>query len=237
MKNEKEIYPILKDEDVDSYDSIRENLGVVLYARDTVKELEDEDEVIFVKDSVPGGIYMVAEVLMRESENVYYHIPLTTDLVVKEKLDIEEVFKEALLNMSKKIPMIFEKTTDRIKISPIFENPNFYVVHTDETFGASALFYPGVMEEIGDRLDNNYFIMPLTRDFVIVAADDGTKDADRLESYLVDQNKDLDMDAETFLSNTILYYNRATGLTTANEMKNKGKVIYINGLGDGNRLN
>lgn len=229
---EEKIYPILSDEDFESYEGIKGNFGVVLYSKKRLREIETEEDLIFVRDELPGEMMLVLEVLMRESDNVYYHIPVDTELVVREVLDMDEMFEDAFAIMSKSLPLVFEKTTDIVKISPLFEDPNFYVVHTDEMFGASAFFYPGVQDQIAEKLGHSYFVLPISREFLIVAADDGTKDLGRLQDILIEQNERDDTTEDTFLSNDVLYYDANTHvLDTANSAMNRGKVIYINSTG------
>ena len=89
------------------------------------------------------------------------------------------------------------------------------------------LFYDGMMKKLAKQLENSYFIMPLSRDLIIIAADDGTKDADRLQEILIEQNRKVP--SEERLSDTILYYDMMDEkLSTASEAKYKSNVVYLN---------
>lgn len=223
---EEKYFTIADSERAKCYDDIRDNLGVVIYSAEAVRKEEDELDTVFCKNEIPGGMYMVIEVLMLEPDG-YYHVPMETEIAVREKIDIDEMLDDALDCMERKIPAIFEKTTDRVNISLLFEDPNFYLIHTDEVFGASALFYHGMMEKIAKKFGHSYFIMPLTKDFFILAADDGTKDLDRLTEILIEQNEQYY--PEDCLTNSMLYYDMSKReLTTAADAKNRMNVVYIN---------
>ena len=207
------------------YDDIKDNLGVVVYSTDAARREEVENDTTFCKEDLPGGLTLVVEVLMHEPDG-YYHVPVETFVAVRESLDISDMFDDALECMERHFPAIFEKATDRVNVSMLFEDPNFYLIHTDEVFGASALFYEGMMERIAESFGCSYFIMPLTKDFFLLAADDGTKDADRLQDLLIDQNERIYPDDQ--LTSTLLYYDRATHrLTAASDAKNSN-VVYLN---------
>lgn len=207
------------------YDDIKDNLGVVVYSTDAARREEVENDTTFCKEDLPGGLTLVVEVLMHEPDG-YYHVPVETFVAVRESLDISDMFDDALECMERHFPARFEKATDVVNVSMLFEDPNFYLIHTDEVFGASALFYEGMMEQIAESFGCSYFIMPLTKDFFLLAADDGTKDADRLQDLLIDQNERIYPDDQ--LTSTLLYYDRATHrLTAASDAKNSN-VVYLN---------
>lgn len=207
------------------YDDIRNNLGVVVYSTDAAKREEAENDTTFCKEDLPGGLTLVVEVLMQEPDG-FYHVPVETFVAVRESLDIDDMFHDAFECMSRRFPARFEKATDVVNVSMLFEDPNFYLIHTDEVFGASALFYEGMMQQIAESFGCSYFIMPLTKDFFLLAADDGTKDADRLQDLLIDQNERIYPDDQ--LTSTLLYYDIATRrLTAASDAKNSN-VVYLN---------
>lgn len=213
------------------FSDIKDNIGVVLYSAETARKEEEDAGAIFVKEDLPGGMVMVLEAIMYEPGDGYYHLPVDTEMVVNEVLDIGDMMKLGLECMAKKLPEKIERTTDIVNVSMLFENPNFYVIHTDEVFGASALFYPGVQERIAKKLGGSYFVLPLTRDFFILAADNGTKDPDRLQKILIDQNADLD--PELRVSDDVLYYDAGEGkLTTVNDARNSSNVVYLNRTND-----
>lgn len=222
---EEKYFTIEESRHAKDYDDIKNQLGVVIYPSDAVREEEAENETTFCKEELPGGLTMVVEVLMQEPDG-FYHVPVETFVAVRESLDISDMFDDALECMERHFPAIFEKATDRVNVSMLFEDPNFYLIHTDEVFGASALFYEGMMEQIAESFGCSYFIMPLTKDFFLLAADDGTKDADRLQDLLIDQNERIYPDDQ--LTSTLLYYDRATHrLTAASDAKNSN-VVYLN---------
>ena len=202
-------------EAAESYEDVKDNLGLVLYSKEVAAAREREMGAIFVKDELPGGIVAFLEVLMQDENGEFYHVPLDTEQVVDEGLDIDTLISDGITCMSKKLPAVFTHG-----------NPQFFAIHTNSPFGGSAIVYPDMMKQIGEKLESNYFILPANRDMMIIAPDNGEKELSALEMALVDQNKKAD--PELMLSNTVLYYDLfSSELKTAREAKSD-KSFYLN---------
>ena len=223
-------FSVAEHDAAESFEDIRENLGLVLYSAKNANSIEDSK--YFVREELPGGIVMFLEVIMQEDDE-YYHVPIDTSVIVEESLDIEELFEEGKKCMAEKMPALFQKTTEYLNVNMLFGDANFYILHTEEVFGASALMYEGVKERIAEEIGGSYFILPATRDWMVVTPDDGSKSIEVLQKVLMEQNEKLE-DPDWKLSDEVLYYSVETNeLTTANDAKHGGKVIYLNATGNG----
>lgn len=80
-----------------------------------------------------------------------------------------------------------------------------YVVRNECAGGASALFYPDVMEDVSKRLGADFFIIPSSVDEMIVVLDNGNMTTEELEEMIRDVNHTL-VDEEIQLSNEAYHY-------------------------------
>lgn len=209
-----------------TYEQVRQNLGLVLYSKEEAAASEREADAVFVKEELPGGIFAFLEVLMQDKEGDFYHAPVDTGQVVSETLDIQELIFDGIDCMSEKLPAVFVNTLDANRNLATYGDQKFYMLHTEAPFGASAILFPGVLKNIGERFGCNYFILPSNRDMMIITPDDRSKDLDSLERTLIEQNEKLA--SEQRLSNSVLYYDIVHGrLMTAREAKSNN-VTYIN---------
>lgn len=67
--------------------------------------------------------------------------------------------------------------------------PKLYVVSTErQDHGASAMFYPGMMDKIAERVGGDFFVLPSSIHEVIITPDDGRTAADELRAIVMGVN-------------------------------------------------
>lgn len=82
------------------------------------------------------------------------------------------------------------------------------VVYNRMPGGAVAILYPGVIEEIADKLGGDYWILPYSTEFMIVVPDN-EKNNRKIE--LLEKAMPALVDREDFLSKTVYHYDTRSG--------------------------
>ena len=73
--------------------------------------------------------------------------------------------------------------------------------------GAAVLFYPGVMELIGEQMQADYYILPSSVHETILLPDDGTYILSDLKEMVVEINR-TEIRQQDYLSDSVYHYNR-----------------------------
>lgn len=71
---------------------------------------------------------------------------------------------------------------------PRSEIPMMVVTNTDRTNGAAVIFYPDVMEQLGEKLNGNFFVLPSSLHETIVVPDNGTLEHKELLAMVTEIN-------------------------------------------------
>lgn len=89
------------------------------------------------------------------------------------------------------------------------EIPMYVLSNEQNYFGASVLYYPGVLKEISKRFQSDLIILPSSIHEVIVLPVSGEEQFDEMNEMIEDINKEQVADEEV-LSGHLYYYNRST---------------------------
>ncbi len=84
--------------------------------------------------------------------------------------------------------------------------------------GASALFYPDVLEKIGEQAGQNFFILPSSIHETLIVPDDGRFDYQMLESMVKEINAAERVAPEDRLSDSVYHYDSREYLFERAEM-------------------
>lgn len=82
----------------------------------------------------------------------------------------------------------------------------FVLTNESGIFGASALFYPGVIDRISEILGVGFYILPSSVHEVIILPDTGAHDAEALKQMVLEANRTVVKPNEV-LSDNVWYYN------------------------------
>lgn len=137
-------------------------------------------------------------------------IQVREDMLDRYGVDIKIIHEIALKNTQKLFPLKIMKMGRFLKEttigSLIYEELDEMIVLTNDIKinGASALFYPGIMEKIHSRI-GNYYILPSSIHEVILVPDILPDLA--LKNIVLSVNRDI-VDVYDFLSDNIFYYDK-----------------------------
>ncbi len=103
----------------------------------------------------------------------------------------------------KKEELSFEKQLDAFDI----RNETAVLTNSAGIFGASSLFYPFILEMIGERMGGNYFILPSSVHETILIPDNEDYFLSELEEMVWEINR-TELMAEDWLSDSVYYFDR-----------------------------
>lgn len=119
---------------------------------------------------------------------------VSNDMLKAYDLDENVLIDLALLNSVKLFPAVVKDINMvmanlmGIPVSETETSSQIVVTNTENAFGALALFYPEVMEELARRHKGNYFILPSSIHEMITVPDDGEIIYEELREMVTDIN-------------------------------------------------
>ena len=117
----------------------------------------------------------------------------------------DELHQDAIENSPKLLPVkveplwrVMKNMVEELQAADVTEEDNdllqdeaipFTIVTNEQKInGASAIFYPGVMDQIGRLLTGNYFILPSSIHEMLILPDNGMITSSELKSWVVEAN-------------------------------------------------
>ena len=156
--------------------------------------------------------------------------PVTNDMLKMYGIREEQLFDDALesspkvnppeiVNMDELMEGIYreqftmmgydeEEITKMLEDMPHAEIPMIVVTNEDRVNGAATMFYPGVMEEIGEKLGSNFFVLPSSLHETIVVPNDGEMDFKELLAMVTEINA-TQVDTQDKLTDQVYHYDVA----------------------------
>lgn len=104
----------------------------------------------------------------------------------------------------KKEELSFEKQLDAFDI----RNEAAVLTNSTGIFGAASLFYPFILEMIGERMGGNYYILPSSIHETILIPDNEDYLLSELEEMVWEINR-TELMAEDWLSDSVYYFDKA----------------------------
>ncbi len=101
-----------------------------------------------------------------------------------EIIKMEEFVKQTMREELIKNGFSQEKIEEILRQEAVPENPLILVTNQEKADGAGVLFYPGMMEEIGEQLSGDYFVLPSSRHEVLIYPDDGSRSYQELRDLV-----------------------------------------------------
>ena len=127
-------------------------------------------------------------------------------------VDVEEIHKRAKENTKVLLPYQF-KTMSRTmsemigQAIEIYEDLLYILTNKTMSYGASAMLYPGCLEAIGEKLEENYYIIPSSVNELIMVREGDAPDEEDLSAMVREVNETQVPDEEV-LSDHIYYFDR-----------------------------
>lgn len=186
------------------------------------KRMENIPHILFLDFAVTYFVYMKQEDFGYGNGSVQ---------IENEHLQLWGVEKEqlhhlALKNSMEKMPVKFQSIQDILigmlnqkgietgdiqeEMTKMQDEIPMYVLSNEQNyFGASVLYYPGVLREISNRFQSDLIILPSSIHEVIVLPVRGEEQFDEMNEMIEEINKEQVADEEV-LSNHLYYYNHST---------------------------
>lgn len=135
------------------------------------------------------------------------------------RVGAEELMRDARMNSPISMPAKCREMNEVLKeMNPgcsdllcQYENfPPIYVVSNSKMVnGASSILYPGVLEELSEKIRTNLYIIPSSVHEVIVMADSGVENPEYLKDMIYCINRS-QLEPQDVLSDSLYYFNRET---------------------------
>lgn len=140
-----------------------------------------------------------------------------TMLIKKEHLqywkkELGDVYQQACENTEKLLPIQF-KTMEAViaelgDVKKSESAPRMYVLTNNiRSFGAATILYNGKLKEIGEKVEDNYYILPSSVHEVIIIPESEAPGRQMLTEMVVEINA-TQVEEEEVLSNHVYYYDR-----------------------------
>ena len=120
---------------------------------------------------------------------------------------IDEIYQKNILMLT---PDEREMLLETLQESS--EMPTFFVVtNTERVNGAGVIFYPEFMDNMGELLGNNFFILPSSIHQMLILPDDGQVDAEMLRDMVKEVNATQVAPAERLTNDVYHFDTKKTG--------------------------
>ena len=188
--------------DIDDYECVKKNLGLVVIGeennREYLKEMiyrKIEDlaliPIIFTNDRHGTGCIKIREGFLK-----YWGVTAN------------EVIEEAILNAPKILPPTFRQLNDILCCRHEDDNDDelFVISNSYYAGGAAVAFYPGFLDCIGKALGKDLFILPSSVNELILVTDSG-QDPEVLLQIVKEVNR-TQVEPGDFLTDAVYHYGR-----------------------------
>ena len=165
---------------------------------------------------IHGDIALIYQVSLQKDDNTRFSVRITNTLLDAYGITPEELHDTAIRNTERmsgvKCKPIGEVLEDLLGADPGLETratSSLYVLtNNDASFGAAAMFYPGVLEKIGKKMPEGFFILPSSIHEVMVFPHN-MADKEMLETMVREINA-TQVEPDEVLSNYVSEYDSRT---------------------------
>lgn len=238
-------------EDVKEFDKIKDKIIYKVVGAESNKERLQE-----IPHRIDNDIAVEYHILLSNDNGNIGSVKITNEMCQMYGTNEEELHNISLCNTEQIFPKTFRKMEDVIKgiimgemventelmsddkkvmLDGMFgpadtDNSSMYVLSNKEGVnGAAALFYPGIREEIGAKLDTDYFVLPSSIHETLIIPNDGNMSPKELKEMVKEVNA-TQVAPDERLTDNVYFYNRKTkAFTIAGAEKNKNMENRIPG--------
>lgn len=177
-----------------------------------------EENVDILKDSpsrTADGLALTYHIAVEGPEGLGASVRVSDRMMEMFGITEQQLHADALASAQKLLPPKFMKLSvmmaDMMGVDPSVTapppgTPDLMLLTNDQAFnGASALFYPEMMDNIAAEVGSDYFVIPSSIHEILILPDDGLTDAQALESIIQDVNASV-VDPEEQLANYPYHY-------------------------------
>ncbi|MBQ8995444.1 MAG: hypothetical protein IJ091_06480 [Oscillospiraceae bacterium] len=187
-------------------------------------DLQKDESVLDTYVGVPVGCgyALTAYIQVQAGTEREGRVRITREMASYAEYSEEQLLKDALERCQKEAPPTMERVTgfgtfflgtvqDLLDAGKTLQNEELLKISTpDEYYGASALFYPGVQEKLGELLGRDYFVIPCSCHELLVMPADLGHDAVEIVETVRKSNIDI-VPPEEQLGNRVMKYRTRTG--------------------------
>jgi len=193
------------------YDQAKDHLFI------RVSNAEKNEELISnAPHKIVDDLVITCHVAVEATDHGLASTIVNNDLLEHYGVSEKQLFEDAMITAPEVMPvkidtmlnvisgMMPEAVSDDMMMDDSFPGASMMIVsNTTMVNGASALFYPGVMDEIADKLGGDYVVLPSSTNELIVVPDQG--DYKTLECMVKDINATT-VDPKEQLSDHVYHY-------------------------------
>ena len=137
------------------------------------------------------------------------NVPITNDLLNAWDVSASKLHEDALNNSAKLLPMNFGGIGTLMGFGNDDDSPMRFITNNIQVEGSAAIFYPGVMDEVAEKMHGSYFLLPSsTHEFIAVpstyAYDE--RNIDQLEDLVHMVNRSDAVPEGAVLSDNVYHY-------------------------------
>lgn len=193
------------------YDQAKEHLFIRVSNAEKNEELLDKAPHMIVDDLV-----ITCHIAVDQTPNGMASTVVNNDLMSHYGIDEKQLFEDAMAMSPEVMPvkmdtmlnvisgMMPDAVSEDMMMDQDFPGSQMMIVsNTAMVNGAAAIFYPGVMDEISEKLGGDFVMLPSSTNEVIIVPDMG--DYKNLESMVKDINE-TSVDPKEQLSDHVYHY-------------------------------
>ena len=133
---------------------------------------------------------------------------VTNEMLASYGVSQEQLFEDAAASGTLLFPAELSRIGDILSETDSARDDGcrlLVLTNRRRTLGASALFYPGIMEMISGHIGGGYYVLPSSVHEVLILPDEGLCDAADLRDLVTAVNSSV-LDPGEFLSDNVYYY-------------------------------
>ena len=146
--------------------------------------------------------------------DVFASVTVRWDMLKEYGITEDVLFADALANSGKILPGRISRLREALGTEltcSVNKEPFLVVTNRRGVNGASALFYPGMMEKIAEEAGGSYYVLPSSIHEVLIVKDEGEDVSASLEALVRDVNQRV-VDPSERLSDHVYHYDAVCAL-------------------------
>lgn len=209
------------------YDRVKKNIFMRLSAAEKNTDLLEHAPHIRKED-----LAITFHIMLDQSDKGTATTMINDNMMEAYGIDLEQLYQDALLNSPVICPAQIENMGEALSRMMVEDmksagappeliqemekdleesnknNPMTIITNDRLVDGASAIFYPGVMDLVGERMKGDYFILPSSVHETLVVPDDGRVSLQELTDMVKEVNM-TQVSPEDQLTNQVYHYDTA----------------------------
>ncbi|MDO4647167.1 MAG: DUF5688 family protein [Eubacteriales bacterium] len=204
--------------DLDNEESVKKRLICSVVSAEKNEQLLSDIPYRRIGDT---DLVFIYKIQLNADDETIAHALVQNGLLELLHMTNEELHKVALQNTSKNLPVMIKSLYEIVHLKPDDDDQIRVVSNCKSYLGATALFYPGVLEEIEDKVGGGYYVLPSSIHEVLIYPETMRFDIEYLSSTVRVVNRTQVL-PEDVLSDNVYHYDTVTGFKNAMEYE-KGK--------------